>query len=96
MLRETHRDKQVREQLLHQLAEAIEGSETGETWRNLAITAELYKRGRKAIQHDLDDEFYEPRYRDARQADQGTLRVAASSLDGERFTKADLDGATKR
>ncbi|MGI8559366.1 MAG: ATP-binding protein [Solirubrobacteraceae bacterium] len=59
------------------------------------ITAQLYERERKAIQHGLDDEFYEPRYRDARQADQGTLRVAAS-LGGERFTKADLDNATTR
>jgi hypothetical protein len=59
------------------------------------ITAELYERERAAIQDDLDDEFFEPRYRDARQADQSTLRVAAS-LGGERFTKADLDTATKR
>jgi hypothetical protein len=60
-----------------------------------AITAELYERERKTIQQGLDDEFYEPRYRDARQADQGTLRVAAS-LGGEGFTKADLDAATAR
>lgn len=59
------------------------------------ITAELYKRERTAIQRNLDDEFFEPRFRDARQADQGTLRVAAS-LGGERFTKADLDAATNR
>jgi hypothetical protein len=43
----------------------------------------------------MSEEFFEPRYRDARQADQGTLRVAAS-LGGERFTKADLDTATSR
>ncbi|HWO16615.1 MAG TPA: ATP-binding protein [Solirubrobacterales bacterium] len=59
------------------------------------ITSALYKRERKAIQHSLDDEFFEPRYRDARQADQGTLRVAAS-LGGERFNRADLDAATHR
>jgi len=59
------------------------------------ITSELYAREHRAIQHSLDEEFFEPRYRDARQADQGTLRVAAS-LGGERFTKADLDAATSR
>ncbi|HEY5342672.1 MAG TPA: ATP-binding protein, partial [Solirubrobacteraceae bacterium] len=59
------------------------------------ITAELYERERSAIQRSLDEEFFEPRYRDARQADQGTLRVAAS-LGGERFTKADLDATTSR
>ena len=47
------------------------------------------------IQRSLDEEFFEPRFRDARQADQGTLRVAAS-LGGERFAKADLDAATGR
>lgn len=59
------------------------------------ITSELYGRERLAIQRSLDEEFFEPRYRDARQADQGTLRVAAS-LGGERFTRADLDAATIR
>jgi hypothetical protein len=59
------------------------------------ITSQLYERERRAIQRSLDEEFFEPRYRDARQADQGTLRVAAS-LGGERFTKADLDAATSR
>jgi hypothetical protein len=59
------------------------------------ITAELYAREHLAIQRSLDEEFFEPRYRDARQADQGTLRVAAS-LGGERFTKADLNAATSR
>jgi hypothetical protein len=59
------------------------------------ITSELYKREHSAIQQSLDEEFFEPRYRDARQADQGTLRVA-TSLGGERFTKADLDAATSR
>jgi hypothetical protein len=60
-----------------------------------AITHELYEREREAIQHGLDDEFFEPRYRDARQADQGTVRVAAS-LGGEGFTKADLDAESGR
>ena len=43
----------------------------------------------------LDDEFFEPRYRDARRADQGTLRVAAS-LGAERFEKSEIDAATRR
>jgi hypothetical protein len=55
----------------------------------------LYERERPAIQRSLDNEFFEPRYRDARRADQGTLRVAAS-LGGEGFTKADLDAAATR
>ena len=59
------------------------------------ITSGLYKSEHSAIQQSLDEEFFEPRYRDARQADQGTLRVAAS-LGGERFTKSDLDAATGR
>jgi hypothetical protein len=59
------------------------------------ITGELYDRERVTIQRSLDEEFFEPRYRDARQADQGALRVAAS-LGGERFTKADLVAATSR
>jgi len=59
------------------------------------ITAELYERERVMIQRSLDDEFFEPRYRDARQADQKTLRVAAS-LGGEHFTKAALSAATPR
>jgi hypothetical protein len=59
------------------------------------ITSELYEREHSAIRQNLDEEFFEPRYRDARQADQGTLRVAAS-LGGERFTKADLDTTTSR
>lgn len=59
------------------------------------ITTKLYERERVTIQRSLDEEFFEPRYCDARQADQGTLRVAAS-LGGERFTKADLDAVTGR
>jgi hypothetical protein len=53
----------------------------------------LYQRERISIQNDLDDEFFEPRYRDARTADQAMLRIAAS-LGGERLAKADLDDAT--
>src|SRR5271155_387803 len=34
------------------------------------ITAELYDRERVTIQRSLDEDFFEPRYRDARQADQ--------------------------
>lgn len=59
------------------------------------IDAKLYEREHPAIQQSLDEEFFVPRYREARQADQRTLRVAAS-LGGERFTKADLDAATER
>jgi AAA ATPase domain len=59
------------------------------------ITHELYERERPTIQRNLDDEFFEPRYRDARKADQRTLRVAAS-LGGESFTKADLDAGDAR
>ncbi len=59
------------------------------------IDAELYEREHPAIQQSLDEEFFVPRYREARQADQGTLRVAAS-LGGERFAKADLDASTER
>jgi hypothetical protein len=59
------------------------------------ITAELYDRERPAIQRNLDDEFFEPRYRDARRGDQQTLRVAAS-LGGESFAKADLDAVTTK
>lgn len=59
------------------------------------ITNELYDRERPAIQRNLDDEFFEPRYRDARRGDQQTLRLAAS-LGGESFAKADLDAATMK
>ena len=59
------------------------------------IDAELYEREHPAIQQSLDEEFFVPGYREARQADQGTLRVAAS-LGGERFAKADLDASTER
>jgi hypothetical protein len=59
------------------------------------ITHELYERERPAIQRSLDDEFFEPRYRDARKADQRTLRAAAS-LGSESFTKVDLDAEDAR
>jgi hypothetical protein len=59
------------------------------------ITDDLYERERPAIQRSLDDEFFEPRYHDARKSDQRTLRVAAS-LGGESFTKAELDAATTK
>jgi hypothetical protein len=69
--------------------------ETADLEDTATITSQLYQREHLAIRHSLDQEFFEPRYRDARQADQGTLRVAAS-LGDERFTKAELDAATSR
>ena len=59
------------------------------------IDDELYATYRQLVQRALDDEFFEPRYRDARRADQGTMRVAAS-LGGERFEKNEIDAATTR
>jgi type II secretory pathway predicted ATPase ExeA len=59
------------------------------------IDRDLYERHRNPVRQALDDEFFEPRYRDARRADQGTLRVTAS-LGGERFEKNEIDRATKR
>ncbi len=59
------------------------------------IDLELYRMHRTLIQQTLDAEFFEPRYRDARRADQVTLRVAAS-LGGERFEKRALDSAQHR
>lgn len=59
------------------------------------IDDELYATHRQIVQRALDDEFFEPRYRDARRADQGTMRVAAS-LGGERFEKSEIDAATTR
>jgi hypothetical protein len=59
------------------------------------ITNELYERERLAVQRNLDEEFFEPRYRDARRGDQQTVRLAAS-LGGEAFAKADLDAATMK
>ena len=60
-----------------------------------AIDSEVYATHRTLVQGALDDEFFEPRYRDARRADQGTLRVAAS-LGAERFEKSEIDAATRR
>jgi hypothetical protein len=60
-----------------------------------AIDTALYEKHRRDIQQALDAEFFEPRYRDARPADQQTLRVAGS-LGGENFTKSDIDAATSR
>lgn len=59
------------------------------------IDADLYATHRQIVQRALDEEFFEPRYRDARRADQGTMRVAAS-LGGERFEKNEIDAATER
>lgn len=59
------------------------------------IDDDLYVAHRQIVQRALDDEFFEPRYRDARRADQGTLRVAAS-LGAERFEKHEIDAATSR
>lgn len=59
------------------------------------IDSALYEKRRQSIQEALDSEFFEPRYRDARPADQMTLRLAAS-LGGETFTKAALTAASKR
>jgi hypothetical protein len=59
------------------------------------IDDDLYATHRQIVQRALDDEFFEPRYRDARRADQGTMRVAAS-LGGERCEKNEIDGATAR
>lgn len=59
------------------------------------IDRRLYARQRRSIQQALDSEFFEPRYRDGRPADQRTLRIAGS-LDGETFTKSQLDAEAGR
>jgi hypothetical protein len=59
------------------------------------IDDDLFATHRVIVQSALDDEFFEPRYRDARRADQGTMRVAAS-LGGERFEKNEIDAATTK
>ncbi len=59
------------------------------------IDAALYAKRRQSIQEALDSEFFESRYRDARPADQMTLRLAAA-LGGETFTKAALTAAARR
>lgn len=56
------------------------------------IDSRLYDATRASIQRALDQEFFDTRYRDVRQADQLTLRVAAS-LGGERFKVADVNAA---
>ena len=55
----------------------------------------LYDRNHQSIQDALDSEFFEPRYKDARPADQKTLRIAAS-LGGETFTTSAVGGADGR
>ncbi len=59
------------------------------------IDRDLYDRNHGAIQDALDSEFFEPRYKDARPAEQKTLRIAAS-LGGESFTTAAVGGADSR
>lgn len=56
------------------------------------IDRALYQREADGIRDALDSEFFEPRYRDARPADQRTLRIAGS-LGGEQFTKSQIDRA---
>jgi hypothetical protein len=55
----------------------------------------LYERNHQSIQDALDSEFFEPRYKDARPADQKTLRIAAS-LGGEFFTTSAVGAAGSR
>ena len=59
------------------------------------IDEELYQRMHGEIRETLDKEFFEPRYHDARNADQKTLRIAAS-LGEEKFTLASLIEADGR
>jgi hypothetical protein len=59
------------------------------------IDHKLYERNHGAIQDALDSEFFEPRYKDARPADQKTLRIAAS-LGGEFFTTSAVGAADGR
>lgn len=59
------------------------------------ISQALYDGSSRAIQEDLDAEFFEPRYADARPADQRTLRTAAS-LGGETFTTGSVSAADGR
>jgi AAA ATPase domain len=54
------------------------------------IDDRLYDATSLVIQRALDQEFFETRYRDVRQADQMTLRVAAS-LGSERFKVANIN-----
>lgn len=59
------------------------------------IDDELYAANKRAIQRELDREFYEMRYEDLQPSDQLTLRVAAA-LGGEEFRVADLNSAISR
>lgn len=53
------------------------------------IDSPLYAANKRAIQRELDGEFYEARYEDLQPGDQMTLRVAGS-LGGEEFRVAEL------
>jgi len=93
--------------LAEQIAEDVEGYpyfiqwfgealwEAAELQGATVIDRELYDRNHRAIQDALDGEFFEPRYRDARPADQKTLRIAAS-LGGESFTTSAVGAADGR
>jgi hypothetical protein len=59
------------------------------------IDARLYAANRRAIQRELDREFYELRYEDLQPGDQMTLRVAGS-LEGEEFRVSDINNAIAR
>lgn len=59
------------------------------------IDARLYAASRRAIQRELDREFYEMRYEDLQPGDQMTLRVAGS-LEGEEFRVSDINSAITR
>lgn len=69
--------------------------EAAELQRAAVIDRDLYDRNHQAIQDALDSEFFEPRYKDARPADQKTLRIAAS-LGGESFTTSAVGVADGR
>lgn len=69
--------------------------EAAELQRATVIDRDLYDRTHQMIQDALDSEFFEPRYKDARPADQRTLRIAAS-LGGESFTTAAVGAADGR
>lgn len=69
--------------------------EAAELQRATVINHDLYDHNHQAIQDALDSEFFEPRYKDARPADQKTLRIAAS-LGGESFTTGAVGAADGR
>jgi hypothetical protein len=56
------------------------------------IDSTLYAASKRAIQRELDREFYEMRYEDLQPGDQMSLRVAGS-LGGEEFRAGDLNAA---